>query len=103
MREKFTAILALAALGTGICRAERGDLRVTDVRFWSLDDVTRVAIEVNGDFRHRSDRLQNPDRLFIDLLGARPWFGKDRIRTIEVNDRLLKRIRIAANSHSVTR
>ena len=34
--------------------------------------VTRIAIETDGDFHVRSDRLDNPDRLFFDLTGTRP-------------------------------
>ena len=33
---------------------------VTAIRNWSLADVTRIAIEVSGDFTFRTDRLHNP-------------------------------------------
>ena len=46
--------------------------KVTAVRFWSLGDVTRISIEVSSDFKYRSDRLPDPDRLFFDIQGARP-------------------------------
>jgi len=57
------------------------DLQVTAVRFWTLGDVTRVAIEANGDFTFKHDRLNNPDRLFFDIIDARPNLGGRRFRS----------------------
>ena len=45
---------------------------VTAIRNWSLPDVTRIAIEVSGDFRFKTDRLHNPERVYFDILNARP-------------------------------
>ncbi len=77
--------------------------RVTSVRFWSLGDVTRVAIEVSSDFRYRSDRLEGPDRLFFDIQGARPAMVSKGMHVIPVNDALLKQIRVAETHPGVTR
>ena len=44
---------------------------VTAVRHWSLGSVTRIAVEVSGEFEYRSDRLHNPDRIYYDILNAR--------------------------------
>ena len=76
---------------------------VKAVRFWTLGDITRVAIEIDGDFRVRSDKLENPDRLFFDLIGTRPALGSKGITVIPVSDRLVQRIRIAETQHNVTR
>lgn len=76
-------------------------LQVVDVRFWSLKGVTRVAIETNGEFTYRSDHIPNPDRLFFDIVGAIP--RTKRIAVKPVNDKLLKRIRIAQTVPGVTR
>ncbi|MCU1263413.1 MAG: N-acetylmuramoyl-L-alanine amidase [Bryobacterales bacterium] len=76
-------------------------LQVVDVRFWSLKGVTRVAIETNGEFTYRSDHIPNPDRLFFDIVGAIP--RTKRIAVKPVNDKLLKRIRIAQTIPGVTR
>ncbi len=76
-------------------------LQVVDVRFWSLKGVTRVAIETSGEFTYRFDHIPNPDRLFFDIVGARP--RTRRIAVKQVNDSLLKRIRIAENVPGVTR
>src|SRR5229473_891822 len=51
--------------------------KVTAVRFWSLGETTRIAVEVEteADLHVRSDRLSNPDRIFFDLPGAKPQLG----------------------------
>jgi N-acetylmuramoyl-L-alanine amidase len=102
MRTPLLSVLAVMA----VCVAHgkpAADLQVTAVRFWTLGDVTRVAIEANGDFTYKRDRLNNPDRLFFDIIDARPNVGGVRFSTRQVNDRLLKQIRIAENTPGRTR
>ena len=77
--------------------------RVTEVRFWSLGDVTRVAIEVSSSFTYTADRLSNPDRLFFDLRGASPEMVHKGTRSIPVGDPLVNQIRIAETLPKVTR
>jgi N-acetylmuramoyl-L-alanine amidase len=98
------AALALAALTLSSASGKpSADLQVTAVRFWTLGDVTRVAIEVNGDFTYKRDRLNNPDRLFFDIIEARPNVEGLRFSTRQVNDKLLKQIRIAETVPGRTR
>ena len=77
--------------------------KVTSVRFWSLGDITRVAIEVSSDFHYKSDRLPNPDRLFFDIVGAKPSMFEKGMHVIPVGDKLLKQIRVAETQRGVTR
>ncbi|MGO9096073.1 MAG: N-acetylmuramoyl-L-alanine amidase [Bryobacteraceae bacterium] len=88
--------IALLVAGSGL-----GQTRITAVRFWSVGEVTRVAIETDGETSYHAERLDNPDRLFFDLQGTRPQ-GKG-LETIPVGDRLLKQIRIARTLPGVTR
>jgi len=77
---------------------------VTGVRFWTLGDVTRIAIETDGDFRFRTNHLENPDRLFFDLIGTKPTMSEQKgTTTIPVMDHLVRQIRVAENQHNVTR
>lgn len=76
---------------------------VTAVRFWSLGGVTRIAIETDGDFQVKSDRLDNPDRLFFDLTGTRPVLGRKGMTTIPVSDHFVRQIRVAEPAQGVTR
>jgi len=77
--------------------------KVSAVRFWSLGELTRVAIDVSADFKFHSERLTNPDRLFFDIQGARPDIVAKGLHTIPVGDGILKQIRIAETQPGVTR
>ena len=76
---------------------------VTAVRHWSLGGVTRVAIEVSGDFRFRTDRLHNPERVYLDILDARPRMDSHRVYSEDLDDKLVKRIRAAETKPGITR
>src|SRR5438034_10085349 len=101
MRRKLIWTLLLASTGS-FCPAA-SQLEVTAVRFWTFAEVTRIAVETNGEFRFRSDKLYNPDRLFFDLLGTKPRMGVKGVQTTVVGDKLLKRIRIAETQPGMTR
>ncbi len=77
--------------------------RITAVRFWSVGDVTRVAIETSTEVRYRYERIESPDRLFFDFESVLPQPGKRGMETINVGDRLLKQIRVARTQPEVTR
>jgi N-acetylmuramoyl-L-alanine amidase len=76
---------------------------VTAIRAWSLAGVTRVAIEVSGDFDFRSDRLHNPERIYFDIPNARPRIESRRIYSKDIDDKLVMRIRAAETAPDVTR
>jgi len=97
----LVTIPALAIFGGLSLRA--GSLQVTAVRTWSFPDITRVAIEVNGDFRYRVDRAHNPERLFFDLIGAVPRIDGRRIMRKEIGNRLVKSVRVAETEPGTTR
>jgi N-acetylmuramoyl-L-alanine amidase len=68
-----------------------------------VGDVTRVAIEVTGDFEIRSDRLHNPERVYYDILRSRPMIESRRIYSRSLDDKLVKRIRVAEPQPGITR
>jgi N-acetylmuramoyl-L-alanine amidase len=80
-----------------------GLIQVTGVRSWSHPDSTRVIIQTSGPFDFRSDRAVNPERLFFDILHARPWIDSHRFATREIGDKLVRRVRIAETSPGTTR
>src|SRR6266566_4654410 len=103
MSMRPTLILTLLLASSGRLCPAQPQLEVTAVRFWTLTEVTRIAIETNGEFHFRSDRLYNPDRLFFDLLATKPRMGVRGVHTTPVGDKLLKRIRIAETQPGMTR
>src|SRR5947209_8008116 len=76
---------------------------VTAIRHWSLTDVTRVAVEISGEFEFHTDRLHNPERVYFDILNSRPRLESHLGLAEELDDKLLKRIRVAQTVPGVTR
>ena len=96
--------MLLILLTAGALAGQVGEPRhVTAVRFWSLGEVTRIAVETDGDFRVRSDRLEDPDRIFFDLSGTRPSLGSKNMTVIPVSDRFVRQIRVAEPQRNTTR
>ena len=76
--------------------------RVTGIRHWSTPDYTRVAIDLEQDIKFESQRIEHPNRIFFDLLETTltsTLVGK----TFDVDDGLLKKIRIAQFQPEKTR
>lgn len=96
-------LLALAVGAMLSAPANAGSLAVTAVRFWSLEDHTRIAIETNETFTYRKDRLFDPPRIFFDLNASRPEFMRKGTHTIPVNDTRVKQIRVAETQPGITR
>jgi N-acetylmuramoyl-L-alanine amidase len=92
-------LVAAAAAGAG----HAAPVEVIAVRHWSMANATRIAIEITGEVHYRSDRVENPDRIFFDFTGARPHIDGKRLFSDEVGDKLLKRIRVAETAPGVTR
>lgn len=98
-------LILFAGLAVAAVFAERRSavIDITAVRFWSLGDVTRIAIEAGSSFQYHSETLQNPDRVFFDIEGARVRINGRRYYSKDVGDKLIKRIRMAETSPGVTR
>ena len=92
----FLLLPVIAAPNSGI-------IQVTGLRSWSHPDSTRIIIETSGPAEYRTDRAPNPDRLFIDILRSRPWIDHRRVASRQIDDHLVKRVRIAETAPGVTR
>jgi hypothetical protein len=76
--------------------------RVIGIRHSSSAGSSTVIVDLQDQVQYEAHRLSNPDRIYIDLheTGLAPGlFGK----TIEVNEDLLTRVRIAQPVRGVTR
>ncbi|HEY7210062.1 MAG TPA: N-acetylmuramoyl-L-alanine amidase [Bryobacteraceae bacterium] len=84
--------------------SDTASARVEAIRFWSFGDVTRVAIETEGDYKLYSDQIDKPPRVYFDLTGLRPPPAAHRgVQTIDIHDRLVKEIRVAEIKPGKTR
>ncbi len=75
-------------------KESRKPAHVTSIRHWSNPDYTRVAIGLERDIKFESQRIAHPERLCFDLLDTdlrSNLLGK----TFDVDDGLLKKIRVA--------
>jgi N-acetylmuramoyl-L-alanine amidase len=98
------ALVAGAALALQDPGKPAAPLSVTAVRHWSSSDSTRVAIEVSGEFEYRHDRLGNPDRIYFDIVGARPALAsRQPIVVLAVGDGLLRQIRVSEPQRGLAR
>jgi N-acetylmuramoyl-L-alanine amidase len=79
-----------------------GLARVFNVRFWSGDSSTRVVLDVERQVALRYDRIQHPDRLWVDMVGTR-LHPNLTDRSFPVGDGLLRQVRIAQNRDDVVR
>ncbi len=102
---RAAAIFTIAALAGVLCSgAPKTDGKVTNVRFWSLGDTTRIAIEVTSEFKYNSVKLANPDRVFFDIQGAKLEMAPNKaMHVIAVGDAMVRQIRIAESQPGVTR
>jgi N-acetylmuramoyl-L-alanine amidase len=67
---------------------------IENVRFWTAPDHTRVVMDLSGPAAYSVKRVGNPERIAINMPGSR--FAETK--TIEVNDKVLLRIRRNAMS-----
>jgi len=99
---RFVQIGAVLLL-TGAALAQGSVPQINAVRFWSLGEVTRIAIETGGEARYQAERIDTPDRLVLDLVGLRRPAGTRGVQAILIGDPLVKQIRIAVLQPGVTR
>jgi N-acetylmuramoyl-L-alanine amidase len=97
------AALAVAAMALWAQAGKPAPHSVTAVRHWSLGTVTRIAVEVSGEFEYRSDQLHNPERVYYDITNSRPKFDNKRLYTEDLDDPFVKRVRVAETVPGVTR
>lgn len=69
MRHAGRTLALLAALISAVGWAQNNTLQ--DVRVWAAPDRTRVVFDLTGPFKHDMFRLENPDRLVVDVPDAR--------------------------------
>jgi N-acetylmuramoyl-L-alanine amidase len=75
---------------------------VRDIRHWSHPSYSRVVIDVDGEVQYRFGRLSQPDRLYVDLLGAQ-LDPQLQGRPLTLSDPYLKGVRGAQNQAGVVR
>lgn len=75
---------------------------VTAIRTWNADDYTRVVVDLNGDVKYDSARINHPDRIYFDLYKARLGHLLTD-KNLTVPNGFLKSVRVAQNKAGVVR
>src|SRR5450755_1602571 len=70
MRSSPTVLTILLLLGTTI-GAPAHAVEVRAVRLWAEPESTRIVLDLSGSAQHRLLVLTNPDRIVLDVTGAR--------------------------------
>ncbi|MBI5848363.1 MAG: N-acetylmuramoyl-L-alanine amidase [Nitrospirae bacterium] len=78
-----------------------GKIDVTDIRYWSYPDYTRVVISLTENPDYAGNRLSNPDRLYFDIKNS--LLKKDLQKTISVGNGMLKTVRAGQFNDSTVR
>ena len=90
--------LCLWLAGQGLASAAPVDFE--GVRFWTAPDHIRVVFDTSGPVQHQLFTLHNPERLVIDVTGAR---AQDSLKSKDVNEGLIKGVRAAMYKPDVLR
>jgi len=75
---------------------------VQNIQLSCSTSCTRVTITLDGDTRYRDARLNNPDRIYLDISDSTLSSALPN-RTIPVRDGLLKKVRVSQNGSSTVR
>ncbi|MGH9521028.1 MAG: N-acetylmuramoyl-L-alanine amidase [Terriglobales bacterium] len=75
---------------------------VSGIRYWSTTHSTRVAVELAGDLKFDSDRIDHPDRIYFDLHNSRLASALVN-KTIAGDDGYIHKIRVAQYQPGETR
>ncbi|GAB4482303.1 MAG: N-acetylmuramoyl-L-alanine amidase [Thermodesulfovibrionales bacterium] len=76
-------------------------MEVTDIRYWSYPEYTRIVITLSDETEFTQKRLTGPDRLYFDLTNAR--LTKSIQQTIAVGNGMLKNVRAGQFSEDKVR
>lgn len=74
---------------------------VTEIRYWSNEDYTRVVVQLDREVEFEKNVLSNPDRVYFDLKNARIRSNVDP--TYDVNGVFLKKVRVGENQPGLVR
>lgn len=75
---------------------------VTGVRYWSSSDSSTVVIDLEDQVQYEAHRLADPERIYFDLHDTELAFGLNG-RSIDIEDPLLVRVRMAQPATGITR
>ncbi len=80
-----------------------GMAAISEIRHHSYEDGTRLVLHLDGQAPLKYDRLQGPDRLYIDIFGSRVSEALIKGTSIEIRDGLISAARLGQNRRNKAR
>jgi len=72
--------------------AKKGLIRIANIRKYTGENYTRIAVDLDREVRFEQHRLKNPDRIYVDLHGT--YLDPSlKNKAIPIGDGILKKIR----------
>jgi hypothetical protein len=96
-------VVALAISGSVLMAQGRSPGEVTAVRYSVVGETTRLAIEVSREFEYQTNQLHNPERVYFDILDAKPRIDARPTYSKNYGGKLVSRLRVGERAHNVTR
>jgi N-acetylmuramoyl-L-alanine amidase len=72
------------------------------IRSYSYLDKTRVVVDLSEKTEYKADKLINPDRIYVDIMGSTLKL-EDSFKQIDINDNIVKTVRTAKFNEDITR
>lgn len=98
LKSKTSTAKQTVALG----KAPSALATISEIRYWSNRDYTRVVIQLDREVSFQKSILTAPDRIYFDLQRSKLAPGLEG-RSYQVNDLFIKGIRVAQNRSEVAR
>ena len=97
--------LAAVAIAASTAAAQPAAIAtIKDIRRTVLPDAVRVTIELDREVPFRDERIPDPMRVFVDLMGTRPIGAlTDRTIRFEVDADIVRQIRLGRHPNNTTR
>ena len=83
-------------------RRPTGLANVSEIRYWSNEDYTRVVVQLDREIEFRKHILSKPARIYFDLQDTRLRSALNG-KTYPVNDVFIKQVRVAQNTPDMVR
>ncbi|TAN38063.1 MAG: N-acetylmuramoyl-L-alanine amidase [Nitrospirae bacterium] len=100
--KRFSLLLLCLIAAAFLCSsAEAAGADVTDIRYWSYPDYTRVVVTLSDIPEYTQKRLSNPDRLYFDIQNSH--IKKEVKTTLPVGNGMLKAVRAGQFSDNTVR
>ena len=81
---------------------QTGRANVSEIRYWSNEDYTRVVVQLDREIEFQKHILSNPNRIYFDLQDTRLRSDLNG-KTYPVNDVFIKQVRVAQNTSNTVR